>query len=99
MERYHQDLCECPLLPLTTDFFPVMKDFYSKKFHKAESKSIDKPQNKVSLMHSESSYQSEFLALRLTQNLQLYSPKGLCCFNLAQSNLQMSIGTMYHVMQ
>lgn len=99
---FFQSICECPLLPLTNDYFPeeLWKDYYQidrNKYHRAESKMLDNPGNPISLVYDNNRFLDEFLALRLTQNFQLYSTNRICKFE--KMPLSMSIGTMNHILQ
>jgi len=77
--NFWKNICECKLLPLTTDFFPSDVDFKNlERYHKHEQQHLDKPKNSISLVPSDKHYLEEFLCLRLVQNFQLYTDEAIC---------------------
>ena len=62
--RFFQSTCECPLLPLTTNFFPREHDFDAS--YKGDTVDVFNPGNAVTLVPNERLFLQEVLALRLT---------------------------------
>ena len=59
-------MCECRLLPITTDFYPDEKDLKDVKSYFRSETFLQKPKNKVTLFSTQRRYFEEFLCLRLT---------------------------------
>lgn len=72
MEPFWRSLCECKLLPLTTDFYPGEKLLKNtQKYHNELSQVY---QTKTQLIRNVEEYLNEYVCLRLTQNFQLINP-------------------------
>lgn len=76
--NFWKNICECKLLPLTTDFFPSEVDFNRRGLYRSHKEHLDKPKNSISLVPSDKHYLEEFLCLRLVQNFQLYTNEAIC---------------------
>ena len=68
--NFWKNVCECRLLPITTDYFPDdQKKDDANKYYRSEDNIITKPQNEITMVKDKCAYVEEFLCLRLTQNL------------------------------
>ena len=101
--NFWKNLCECRLLPLTTDFHPEDKEISNiKEYYCNEQGLIERPVgNRVTLFTSDQDFLEEFLCLRLTQNMQYFTKEGTCHYDknqFMQKQLQfkLGIGEMHH---
>eukprot|EP00347_Sterkiella_histriomuscorum_P009116 403342460 len=102
MEGFWKNLCECKLLPLTTDYFPQDSLIGNKAKYHYELSQANFFAKKGGLITTVEEYLTEYICLRLTQNFQLINSEETCHFDFKQiwkTNIKMGICSKYNVLK
>ena len=101
MEPFWRSLCECKLLPITTDYFPEEKEIKITARYHNELSQVN--HSKTGFIRTIEDYLTEYICLRLTQNFQLINPSPTCNIDfqgllMRGKDLKMSMGKKYNVL-
>ena len=99
MEPFWKSLCECKLLPLTTDHFPEQSQLKNTQRYHNELSQVNS--TKTGLIRTMEDYLTEYICLRLTQNFQLISPTCNVDFQgllNRRNDIKMGMGSKYNVL-
>ncbi|CDW71794.1 UNKNOWN [Stylonychia lemnae] len=102
MDGFWKNICECKLLPLTTDFFPHESQLRNKNKYHYELSQASVVSRKGGLIQNFEQYFTEYICLRLTQNFQLINNESLCYVDfkkLWNSDVKMGICSKYDVLK
>jgi len=102
MEGFWRNICECKLLPLTSEFLPVDSELKKKNKYHYELSQANVVTKKNGLIRNAEEYLTEFICLRLTQNFQVVNPEGTCHVDfkrLWSQEVRMGICSKYNILR
>jgi hypothetical protein len=101
MDPFWRSLCECKLLPLTTDYYPCEKEIKNTQRYHNELSQVNS--SRTGFIRSIDDYLNEYICLRLTQNFQLINVNPTCNVDFQgllqrRNDIKMGMGNKYNIL-